>query len=138
MAEALGIAGSIIAVIQLSGVVAGYVISLRGGSETKKRLRDELLSVSDALSRINDLVDITKGEAWATAAVSLASPDGLLKQFEKTLRDLEKKLRPPGNRVEKIVQPLRWPLDEKDVTQLLLALERYKTGFLLLLQHEDM
>lgn len=95
MADPLSIAASIIAILQLTTTVTGYLKDAQGGSDERLRLRDEIRNTVCVLEMLKDRAEETElQDRWAQSMRSLDSPNGPLAQFSKTLELLVAKLAP--------------------------------------------
>jgi hypothetical protein len=138
MADPLGVAASIITVIQLASVVTKYIKDAHGGSDERLRLRDEIRNTVCVLEMLQDRAEETDlKESWAKSLKPIRSPNGPLAQFSKTLELLIIKLA-PKSRLKQISQTVKWPLDKGEVVSLLHSLERQKAMFNLALQSDHM
>lgn len=61
MAEGLGLAASVIAVIQLSAKVIGYISNARGASTERIRLREHITACDSILQQLQDIQDESNG-----------------------------------------------------------------------------
>jgi len=63
--EALSVAASVVAVLQLSYQVIKYITSARGAAADRNRLRDEIRAVSHVLHQLEDREsDSEQSEQW--------------------------------------------------------------------------
>lgn len=138
MADPLSITASIIAVLQLTTTVTGYLKDAQGGSDERLRLRDEIRNTVCVLEMLKDRAEEAElQDKWAQSLRSLNSQNGPLTQFSETLELLVSKLA-PKDRLRQIVQTLKWPLDKTEFVSVLNSLERQKTLFTLALQCDHM
>lgn len=150
MADPLSISASIVAVLQLTSVVAKYLKDVKGGAGYRLRLRDEIRGAVALLEmlkdRIEDEDDDDEGDrdggggdmsAWRESVQQLAVPDGPLDQFKKSLERLVKKLVPAGT-FQIMKKSLTWPFDKKDVDEILQSIERQKSLFSLALENDHL
>ncbi|KAL1635337.1 serine/threonine protein kinase [Neofusicoccum ribis] len=85
--------------------------------------------------RVEDIDDSHDEVLKPASIASLTAPDGPLHFFEKLLEELVSKLA-PKDKLRKLAQPLSWPFDKKDITEMLGNLERLKTHFSLIIQND--
>lgn len=140
MGDPLSITASIIAVLQLTGTVIGYIKNATGASEDRRLLVLEIRSVAHLIDFLSDLVEQAHEQGdnkWSATLNSLDGTDGPLKQFEVFLKRLQSKLEPVEG-IKKFGKAMSWPFQKKDVSDILLALERYKTLFTLARQNDHM
>lgn len=144
MAE-IGLAASIIAVIQITASVAKqahkYGQSVKNSKEDMARILDQLKDVESILVKLKDLVDReTKDgkplDSWPIL-LSLNNPDGALEQCKLAMTALCDELT-PAEGFAKYTQRARWPLTKKKVEQRLEGIEKSKSIFLSLLSVEHM
>ncbi|TAQ83564.1 hypothetical protein B7494_g8112 [Chlorociboria aeruginascens] len=121
MAEALGLAASVIAVLELSAKVAlrcsEYYTNVKNARDDIERLQSEAKRLEATLERIRSLCDGPNG-------VRLQDPQSLcegVKDCQKQLAKLKKKLHP---RTEKLMscygkRALKWPLKSKEVDRII-------------------
>jgi hypothetical protein len=118
MAEALGLAASVIAVIDLSAKVASrcseYYANVKNAPDDIERLQREAVGIKATLERVQSLCDGPNG-------VMLQESQSLrkgVKDCQKQLAQLETKLEP--RTTNKLMsrygmRALRWPLKSKEV-----------------------
>lgn len=131
MAEAIGLAASIIAVVQITGSLVclgyNYLGGVRDGSNEPRKLVDELHSLAQVLLVLRDHARDDK-LLQSTALQRLNGQNGPLPRCALELKTLQRKLEPkPGLRG--IVKYLLWPLKEKETLQYIDSIERYKSLF---------
>ena len=138
MAEALGVAASIIAIIQLTGTVVQYISDVKDASKDGDRLLTELRTISVFLPILKDAADRAQSEPggqWMTTIRSLGVPNGPLSQFKLALETLARQLEPVVG-WRKRARALVWPFKEKEVKDILGTIERQKSLFLLAVQND--
>lgn len=141
MAEALGVAASVITVIQITGTVLSvcydYKAAASGAPGQLSRLIGELESLRSVLQRLEPLAkqaEFAQGASGTKlpAFGQLCKPDGPLDLCSREMESLEKVLKSPswsdkfGPRRKALVQALRWPLKEKDAERSLSVICRLK------------
>ena len=138
MAEALAIAGSIIAIIQLTGTVVQYISDVKDASKYCDRLLIELSSVCGFLYILKDTAsraEFEPGGQWMTTIRSLDVPNGPLSQFQLTLERLARHLKPVVG-WRKSGKALTWPFKKEEVKDILGSIERQKSLFILAVQND--
>lgn len=136
MAEALGLTSSVIAVIQLTGLVAslsyGYIGAVRRAPQDLQRLVDELGPFGKAL---NTLRDVVERDPWSASLQQLLGDDGPLEKCRKQLSEMKAKLEhlSKDGFIRGVVGTLVWPLKESETSQYIARLERFKSLFTLAL-----
>ncbi|KAL8790513.1 MAG: hypothetical protein Q9195_006344 [Heterodermia aff. obscurata] len=136
MAEALAVAASVIAVLQITNSVISicydYSAAASGTSWQLPRLMSELESLRSVLQRLEPLAkqadfSLAVPNAKRPVFIELCKPNGPLPLCCHEIKSLEAVLKTPdwsagfGPRRKAIIQALRWPLKEKDTEK---ALER--------------
>lgn len=138
MTEAIGLAASIISVIQLTNQVAdlswGYIVSVKEASNSIHGLRDELSNLSKVLGAIPDYAEDSK---QAATLEMLNGKDGLLQKCAEDLRKLQVKLEPKSG-VKQMIENLKWPLKETETSRYISQIGRYKSLFSLALDADHM
>ncbi|KAF5970220.1 vegetative incompatibility het-e-1 [Fusarium coicis] len=127
MAEALGVASSVIAVVELSAKV--FSLCLRYSRDVKnakgdiERLREEVATFQTTAKELQTLVEGPRGkELKVSQQLTSAIGDGCSR-----LKDLEKRLQPSTGRktMSRIgIRALRWPFESKEVKGTIEDLER--------------
>jgi hypothetical protein len=132
--DPLGVAASIVSLLQLAGTVIKYLNGLKDASEDIKRLVVELCTVRGLLLTIKDLVSedsILHG--------SLQEQDGVFSQIEASLQLLASKLGGYSTSTTlRVGTRIRWPLRKDEVKDILSAIERQKSLLSLALQNDQM
>ena len=132
----MSVTATIISILDLSSKVTQYLKDVKGGSEERLRLRDELRNAATLLEMLKDRAeDVEYQGTWAPSIQSLGSLDGPLDQFRKTLESMVDKLLPAG-KLRRAAQALKWPFDKDDIIVTLNAIERQKSLFALALQND--
>jgi hypothetical protein len=138
MTDPLSITASIVAVLQMTATVTQYLKDVKGGSEDRTRLRDEMRSTICLLEMLKDRIeDADTRDTWLDTIRWLHVTNGPLIQFKEALELLAKKLA-PSSRIRQMTQPLRWPFDKADVNELFGKIERLKSLFSLAMQNDHM
>lgn len=140
MGDPLSTAASIIAVLQLTSSVIKYINTAKGANKDRKSLRDEIRACEDILNQLKDNADDTDDEeyeAWQKKIKALEAPGAPLGRLKTALNSVDAKLRPKRDtRTQKAVDSLKWPFKEKEVSDMLAAIEREKALLLLALQND--
>ena len=138
MADALGTAASIIAVIQLAQVVLGYINDVKGASEDRNMLLVEISTVNGLLYSLSDLASrSSERDSWISKLRALQAPNGPLSQFESALATLAEMLKPVHG-IRKVGKALTWPFQHGEIKDILSTIERQKSLFSLALQQDHM
>ncbi|ROW10339.1 hypothetical protein VMCG_01780 [Cytospora schulzeri] len=127
MADPLGTTASLIAVLQVAAEVVKFINSAAGAINERKRLREEIRSCMFIIERLkDDSEDVEEGEAWTETLKTLGEPGGPLDQLSEAFSLLKKRLAPKYG-LAKVVERLKWPLEESDVSKMCDVLERQKS-----------
>ena len=136
MAEAIGVAGSIIAILRLTGVVVRYLNDVKDASKDCSKLMVEISCTSGILLGLKAVVESLEAEeaAWYTTIRSLDASSGPLNQLSSTLERLSKHLKPLVG-LRKAGRSLIWPFKKGEIKGIL---ERQKTLLTLALQNDHL
>lgn len=147
MSDPLSIATGLIALIQVTAKANEYLKNVRDGGKERTKLRDELRSVTCLLEMLHDRVEDDQHEASSenngnndlkpAAVASLTGPDGPLERMKATMEDIVAQLAPQSG-LRRLVQPIKWPFDKKDMMELFSTIERTKSHITLVLQNDLM
>lgn len=140
MAEALGVVGGIIAVLQITNSVLSvcydYSAAARGAPWEVPRIQKEMEDLRTILQNLEPIAK--KAESFNPAQLQIFA--GPLETCLKEVERLEKKLKSPdwtkncGPKRTAIVQSLRWPLKEADTKKTLETISRIKVTLQLALE----
>ena len=135
--EGLGVASSIIAVIDLSAKVASlcyqYSVVVKNAKADIERLQREINQIKDVLEDVQQLLN-RPGEDCLPASRKLQQP---LNGYCLKLNELKNELEPGNTRkaMSRVgLRALRWPFKSNEVEKTISHLERYKQTFCLALQ----
>ena len=135
MMDPLSITASIIAVLQLSAVVVGYIVDVKDASKGRKRILQEIISTTGAASILQLRIEKDESQEWAATAKLINGKNGCLEQFRDALELLEKRLK-PAKGLKKIGIGTIWPFEKSEVKEVLDRIERLK-GLLMLASQND-
>ena len=141
MAEGIGLAASVIAVLQITNSIISicydYKAVAQGASWELPQIRTELdnlrtvLQTLEPLAKQAELANPATGTRVSTLAL-LCGTEGVLENCLRELKRLDEKLKSPswsdgfGPKRKAVIQVLRWPLKEADTKKALRAIGRYK------------
>ncbi|KAF5624061.1 wd40 repeat protein [Fusarium sp. NRRL 25303] len=136
MAEALGVASSVIAVVDLSAKVFSlclqYSREVKNAKDDIERLRKEVTAFQDTIKKLQTLVEGHRGkELSASQQLKSAIDDGRSK-----LESLEQQLQPSTGRKTMSrfgLRALKWPFESKDVERTIQNLVRCRENISLAL-----
>ncbi|KAM0348445.1 hypothetical protein ACHAP4_010960 [Fusarium culmorum] len=123
MAEALGVASSVIAVVDLSAKVISWCVQyaqdVSHAKEDKKRLAEELTRLNLASVNTRNLLDGPHGSRLkASHALLLATVDS-----QSQLKRIERQLAERNGQGKVSFKALKWPFKSKDVHSILLDID---------------
>lgn len=125
--DPLSIAASIIAVVQLSTKVLGYLNSVKDAPKDRTQCAIELLNLCSLLYRLTDLVKQgNPGTSRYSAIQALAVKDGPLDQFKQALETLQTTMT-DGGRLKKASAVLVWKFKKEEVASILDQIEHLKS-----------
>jgi hypothetical protein len=136
--DPLSVSASIIAVLQLSSTVFGYLKDATEASGDRKRLLDEVTSLHFLLFPLVDQIKEAEGDdTWSASLRSLKTPGGPLEQFRVELQRVASKLERVAG-VKKFGKAINWPFQKEEVKEILFTIERQKSLFSLALESYNM
>jgi hypothetical protein len=118
---------SIIAVLQLTGVVIGYLNDFRDAPKECQQCTIEASNIQNLL--INLRYRLEQGQArnpWFTAVRTLNVENGPLDQYKQALEQLRSKVEIQDG-VQKVRRRLLWKFSKAEVAGILERMERLKT-----------
>ncbi|KAI4108220.1 MAG: hypothetical protein L6R37_001093, partial [Teloschistes peruensis] len=134
--DPLSVSASIAALLGLTGKVISCLNDIKNGREELKSIRLEAFSVLSILCMLQDQAhQARQGDVFASTLNSLNVPNGPFQQFRATLERLASKLT-PGKGCRKIGSAFQWPLEKKEIREILVTIERLKTLFNLARQND--
>ncbi|KAH0608836.1 uncharacterized protein H6S33_001064 [Morchella sextelata] len=127
--EAVGLAASIIAIIQLSSklvsITYNYISDSQKAPRDVKNLANELHTLVGVLDNLKDYLDENPS---SPALQKLVGKGGPIQVFTEEMNALYRKFSAIDS--SKLTAKLGWPLKDKDITQTLSSIERHKTVFI--------
>lgn len=125
MAESIGLAASIVAIVELSAKIGKlcvkYYSGVKNAADDIARLQDEIAQSTAILKEAQQLLD---GQDGAKLIASRNLCDGLEDSLEQ-FKTLESRLAPDKkSRVMRYVGALKWPFDSAEINAILKNLER--------------
>jgi len=134
--EPLSITASIVSVIQLTGVVIGYIGEISNASPDRKLILNDIQHCHYLLYCLKDQVKQTqnppiKDLRW------LVAPNGPLVTYKEALEAIAEKMK-PSTRIQKLKKLASWPFDKSEIKDVLSTIERHKSLFLLALEGYNM
>jgi hypothetical protein len=126
--DPLSVTASIIAIVELSGAICGFLYSLKGTSKDIAQCRLEISNVSNMLEKLSDRLDeASSGDAWFVQVQTLAAANGPIEQYRSALEKLQAKLASSASSRTKIGSALSWKFSKEEVADILTRIERLKS-----------
>lgn len=135
--DPLSVTASIIAVLQLSAKVLGYLNDVKDASEDYKRCSVEAVNAHSLLMNLRFCLESgSADEPWYTAIRALGVENGPLDQYKQALEALQLKLTGRG-RLQHVGKALVWKFKKEEITIILDRVERLKSlvGIALRMDH---
>ncbi|KAG9505106.1 hypothetical protein J7337_002072 [Fusarium musae] len=135
--DPLGATASIIAILQLSTAATHYVVSAKGATKQQRRLHEELRGCEDMLLQLKDILeneqpDPTRGPLFSL----LQGPHSLFERLETLFESIKTRLYPKKG-LTRVFSSLAWPFNERDVNELIAAIQREKCLLQLALESDS-
>lgn len=125
--DPLSVTASIIAVLQLSSKVLGYLNDVKDASKDRAKCAVEASILNSLLVSLRyRLEEGSSNEPWYTAVRALGVENGPLDQFKQALEQLQTNMT-GGGRLKKVGDVLAWRFSKEEVTSILARMERLKT-----------
>ncbi|KAF2192220.1 hypothetical protein K469DRAFT_716724 [Zopfia rhizophila CBS 207.26] len=125
--DPLSATASVIAILQLSSKVVGYLTDVKDASKERAKCAVEASNLHSLL--LNLRFRLEEGSAdtpWYTAVRALAVENGPLDQFKQALETLQTKMT-DGGRLKKAGEALVWKFKKEEVASILDRMERLKS-----------
>ncbi len=134
MAEALGIASSIVTLIDTSHAIVGYLKDVKEAPKEHDKLSKELSTLEIYLRTVNQLTQLADADnPWLATAQRLSGP---FAQLDVLLKGLKKKLKPASDGIGKMKQRLLWKFSKESIEDALKKIERIKSLVIVAVQHD--
>ena len=118
---------SIIAILQLSSKVLGYLNDVKDASKDRAECAVEAANLNSLLTALRfRLEEGDSSTPWYTAVRVLATENGPLDQFKQALEQLQKKMTGRG-KIGEVGNALVWKFKKEEIASILGRMERLKT-----------
>jgi hypothetical protein len=125
--DPLSVTASIIAVLQLSAKVLGYLIDVKDASKDRTKCAVEASNVHSLLINLRFRLEEGNADApWYTAVRALGVENGPLDQFKQALEALQTQMT-DGGRLQQAGKALVWKFKKEEVASILVRIERLET-----------
>lgn len=136
--DPLSFTASVIAVLQLSSKVVGYLTDVNDASKERAKCAVEASNIHSLLLNLRFRLEEGSADAsWYTAIRALAVENGPLDQFKQALELLQTKMTDRG-RVKKAREALLWKFKKEEVADILNRMERLKSTVEIALQMDHL
>lgn len=126
--DPLSVTASIIAIVQLTGVIIGFLQDLKGTSKDRTQCATEISNVSNLLVKIMcRLNEGSSNEGWYMEVQDLAAANGPIEQYRSALEQLKSKFTSTDSSGSKISSALSWKFSKEEVANILTRIERLKS-----------
>ena len=135
--DPLSVTASIIAVLQLSAKVLGYLNDVKDASKDRAKCAVEAANLHSLLINLRFRLEEARADApWFTAVRALGIENGPLDQFKQALEALQTKIT-DGGRLKKAGKALVWKFKKEELAGILVQIERLKAlvGIALQIDH---
>ncbi len=137
-ASAVGLVAAIVTLISTTTSVIEYLNATKDAPKESKGFLHEVLSLVVILDTLRSKVrNADPAAPWVRQVCLLAAKGDPLDQFKEAIDQLEKKLK-TGTKVQMFGRALVWPLARKDISELLLKVERLKSTIEIALHHDNL
>ena len=137
--DPLSTTASVIAVIQLTSKIfdlcRDYCLAVKHARKDIQKLRDEILSLEEVLTRVRDLE--TESNSLPILQ-TLSRADGPLDRCRRDLSDLVQKLGTSEGMRQFGLRGLKWPFSSKEVDSTVQSLFRHRSTFNIALTADNM
>lgn len=132
--DPLSTTASIIAVLQLTGVVVNYLNTVKNASKDQKRCALEASNLFALLTKLKYLLEeATPTDHLYATAREIITENGILDQYKAALERLVAKVVPKDG-ARNVAAPFLWQLDKKEIDEIFETIERLKSQILIVLE----
>jgi uncharacterized protein with NAD-binding domain and iron-sulfur cluster len=125
--DPLSATASIIAILQLSSKVLGYLNDVKDASKDRAKCAVEAAHLNSLLTALRfRLEEGDSNTPWYTAVRALAAENGPLDQFKQALEQLQSKIT-DGGKLGKAGNAFVWKFKKEEIASILGRIERLKT-----------
>jgi hypothetical protein len=140
--DPLSATASIIAVLQLSHKVIGYLNDVKDASKDRARCAIEAANLNSLLTALRFRLEEEETNStmpWYTAIRALAVENGPLDQFKQALEELQNRMTGgSGSRAQRFGDVLVWKFKKEEIASILSRMERLKTLIQVALQMDQL
>jgi hypothetical protein len=122
--DGLSVAASIIAVLQLTGTVIGYLNDVKDAPKECQQCTIEASNIQNLLINLRYRLEQGQaGDPWFTAVRALNIENGPLDQYKQALEQLQSRVEIQDG-VQKVKRRLLWKFSKEEVASILARMER--------------
>lgn len=126
--DLLSATGSIIAVLQLSVKILGYLNDIKDASKDRTQCATEISNLYALFFNLRARIEEGNFECpWYRAVQALTVKSGPIDQFKDALELLQTRMTASRNQLKKASEPLVWKFQKGEVASILSRIERLKT-----------
>jgi hypothetical protein len=136
--DPLSVTASIVAILQLTNKVIGYLNDVKDASKERAQCAVETSNLYSLLTNLRfRLQDEDAGSPWFVAIRALAVQNGPFDQFKEALELLQDRLTSGKGHLAHFTEPLVWKFKKHEVERILQSVDRLKTlvGIALQMDH---
>jgi len=137
MAEAVGLVGSIIAILELSAKVLGYLNDVKDTSTDRARCALEVANVRGLLEKLRHRIEERNDSDSLFQSARDVIEGGGLDQFQDVLQQLYHGLT-EGGRFRRAAQALKWDFKKEQVREILIRVARFNAVAITALQMDQL
>lgn len=137
--DPLSVTASIIAILQLSNKVIGYLNDVKDAPKERARCAIEVSNLHSLLT--NSRFRLEEGDAktpWFITIRSLAIENGPLDQFKEALERLQDEVTGGKGRLVQMREALIWKIKREEIDRIMQPMERLKTLILAALEMDHL
>ncbi|KAI8660261.1 AAA domain-containing protein [Fusarium keratoplasticum] len=135
--DPLSLTASIVAVLQLSNKATHDLFSAKGATKHQRRLHEEIRGCEGMLLRLLDILEHERLDPARTSTISLLEgPHSPFKRLETLFGSIRVKLAPKQG-LARVTSSLAWPFNEKDISDLISAIQREESLLHLMLDNDS-
>ncbi|KAH4216616.1 hypothetical protein HBI26_190290 [Parastagonospora nodorum] len=130
----VGLAASIVQLADASFKIMNVLETIKEGGQDRRKLCDEITVLWMILRNLEiQFAPSNAGQdvSWMKPIDSLAEPNGVFEQLQKSLDEVWEKVTMSESKRQKFKQTLRWPLDQSYVDRTIARIERLKSSIIL-------
>lgn len=136
--DGLSAAASIIAVLQLTATVFGYLNDVQNAPEECKQCTIEVSNLQSLLVGLRYRLEQGQaGDPWFTAVQALSIKNGPLDQYKQALEQLLSKVESQDS-IEKVKRRLLWKFKKEEVAIIQARMERLKSLVSIALENDHL